>query len=388
MQLFSASWGVLRENKSLMVFPVTASIAGVAVAALFAVPILMAFAEFTTTTDAWGVEQTSVSMSPMGWVLAGIGYVVATYVGTFMNAALIVAANERLTGTGPGTVSSGFQGASAKAGAIFGWVLVSATVGLLLRLLEERLGLVGKLVIGLVGIAWSLLTFLVVPVLVLEHNSTGGTIARSTKLFKTTWGENVVGNIGFGIFGFLLAASAVGLFLVGVATGTTGGMLVMGAIALAWLFVGAQAITAMGGIYRVALYRYAVDGQAPRAFAMFDFDTAFRPKKSSGLFATARSRTVYRSPPGRPGGPRRDPWTKWEPPPPEQVPGEFGIEIPGAAALPGHEAPGAVPAGPPSGVGFAPPVTPAGVPPVGPGMPPTPLQGPPPGRRPGAGSAF
>lgn len=383
MQLFSASWSVLREDKRLMVFPVIAAAAGLGVIAVFAVPILLAFVHFTTTVDAYGVEQTSPSMEPMGWVLTAIGYVVAMYVGTFMNAALIVAANERLTGTGPGTVTSGFRGASEKAGAIFGWVLVAATVGLVLRAVEERLGLIGRFVIGIIGIAWSLLTFLVVPVLVLEHNSTGATISRSAKLFKSTWGENMIGNAGFAVFSFALVLSAGALFFIGVLTGTAAGMILMGIVAVSWLLVGSQVLAAMSGIYRVALYRYAVDGRAPQAYAAFDFAGAFRPKKSSGLFSSSRSRTVYRSAPA--GQPRRDPWKAWEPPAPEQVHGEFGIDIPGAAALPGHPTPQGhptpgptTPGHPASGSaapgssdpGSTPPSGPAGVPPSsGPGAP-------------------
>ncbi|HET8931487.1 MAG TPA: DUF6159 family protein [Acidimicrobiales bacterium] len=346
MQLFSASWSVLREDKRLLIFPVIGVVATMGVVAVFAVPILLAFVHFTPTYDAFGVEQTNASMDPMGWVLTAIGYVIALYVGTFMNAALIVAANERLTGTGPGMVTSGFRGASAKAGAIFGWVLVAATVGLVLRAIEERLGLVGKLVIGLIGIAWSLLTFLVVPVLVLEHNSTGATISRSATLFKSTWGENMIGNAGFAVFTFALVISAMGLFFIGVVTGTVAGMVLMGVIAVLWLLVGSQVLAALSGIYRVALYRYAVDGQAPQAYAAFDFAGAFRAKKTSRLFSSSRSRTIHRSNP--PGQPARDVWKPWTPPAQEPVDGEFGIDIPGATALPGHPAPGHAEAPPPS----------------------------------------
>lgn len=337
MQMFSASWSVLREDKRLMVFPVIGAVAAMAVVAIFAVPVVTTFVDTTTTINEYGMESTHASIQPIGWVVIAVGYVVAMYVGTFMNAALIVAANERLTGTGPGTVSSGFRGASAKAGAILGWVLVAATVGYILRMLEERLGLIGKLVIAMVGIAWSLLTFLVVPVLVLEENSTGRSISRSATLFKATWGENMIGNIGFGLFTFALIVSGFALFMIGVVTGSAAAMVFMGLIAVVWVVIGSQAIAAMSGIYRVALYRYAVDGRPPQAYAAFDFSAAFRPKKSTGLFTSTRSTTVYRSTP--PGQPPRSPWQPWTPPAQEPVNGEFGIEIPGATTLPGHDGP-------------------------------------------------
>lgn len=352
LDLFSASWSVLREDKSLMVFPVVSTLAGLAVVAFFAVPVLAMFVHFSTTYDAFGNAQGHVNVHPIGWALIAVGYVVSMFVGTFMNAALIIAANERLTGTGPGSVSSGLRGAWAKAGPIAAWVLVAATVGYLLRMLEQRMGLIGRIVIGLVGIAWSLLTFLVVPVIVLEETSTGRSISRSAELFKTTWGENVLANAGFGLFGLAVFVGAIALFLIGVLTQTVAGMILMGVIAAIWLLVGLEVIAALSGIYRVALYRYAVDGTPPRAFAAFDFYGAFRPKKSAGLFSSTRSRTVYRSTPrgiGPDGAPRRDPWAEWVPPTEDPIQGAFGVEIPGVDTLPGHERPptGSVPPPPP-----------------------------------------
>lgn len=344
VELFSASWSVLREDKQLVVFPIVSGIAGLAVVAIFAVPVLALFVTVTTTQDITGATHGQVTMHPLGWLVTAVGYFVAMYVGTFMNAALIVAANERLTGTGPGTVASGLSGAWAKAGAFVGWVLLATTVGLALRALEERLGLVGRIVIGLIGIAWSLMTFLVVPVLVLEENSTGRAVARSVALFRQTWGENVIGNAGFGVFTFVLIVSAFVMFLIGAMVGSAVGLVVMGVLAVVWLVIGSQVIAAMSGIYRVALYRYAVDGQAPQAYAAFDFYGAFRPKKSSGLFGAPRTRTVYRS--SNPSGvqvplgqPHRDPWKAWEPPAEDPIQGEFGVEIPGADTLPEHMRP-------------------------------------------------
>jgi amino acid permease len=39
------------------------------------------------------------------------------------------------------------------------------------------------------------------------------------------------------------------------------------------------AVAAMSGIYRTALYRFAVDGQAPPAFANADLGAAFGPRR-------------------------------------------------------------------------------------------------------------
>ena len=343
VKLFSASWSVLREDKALAVYPFVSAITGLIIMATFAVPVLTMYLHTSTTTDAYGQSQLSWHLDPMGWVLTGVGYFVLIYVGIFCNAALIYAANERLTGTGPGTVASGFSGAAARAGAFVPWALVSATVTLVLRALEQRFGILGRIVIAIVGIAWTLVTYLVVPVLVLEGVPTGKAISRSAQLFRGTWGENVIGNVGFGFFNFCVFASGLALFLLGVMAGTATAVIVCGAIALVWFLVASEVLVALAGIYRVALYRYAVDGAAPSAYTMFDFDAAFRPKKKSGLFgfgSSGSSKTVYLSQmkSARPAG---APYQAWQPPSSDPVTdgAAFGISIPGADDLPGTSAP-------------------------------------------------
>lgn len=333
-RLFQASWGVLRDDKRLMLFPLISSIATLAIVASLAYPVWVMRVEHIDG---------SASMSGPGWMVLGLGYFILTYVTIFCNAALIVAANERLTGTGPGTVSSGFAGAWAKAGAIVPWALLSCTVTLVLRALEERSGLLGRIVMSIVGIAWSLVTYLVVPVIVLEGGTMGQALSRSSKLFKHTWGENMIGNAGFGavtVIGFL---GAMALVMLGAMSGSAVLISLTFMIAMVFLFLLFEAVAAMSGIYRVALYRFATDGEPPSAFRQFDFAQAFKPKKR-GLFGSSTATptgTAYRPqfpgygstmnqrlgygqpsypPPGSPGGGVA---------PQSSVDGSFGITIPG-----------------------------------------------------------
>ena len=326
-RLFKTSWAVLREDKALAIFPFISTLATLVIIASFAVPVFVAGVHTKHGFDAATGRATSgLTVSPLGWALIAIGYFVLTYVTIFFNAALIYAANERLTGSGPGTVSSGFAGAKSRAGAILPWALLSATVSLILRMIEERAGFIGRIVISLVGIAWSLVTYLVVPVLILEGTTTGEAISRSSKMFKHTWGENVIGNAGFGIvsFGAFLVAGAI--VVLGLLTGSAVVIALAFVVAVVFLAVAVEVIAAMSGIYRVALYRYAADGQAPQAFDGFDFPGAFRPKKK-GMFGSSGSGSGSSStwaPGANPG------YTAWTPPAeaPSQ-PGSFGITIPG-----------------------------------------------------------
>jgi len=174
-------------------------------------------------------------------------------------------------------VSGALQVANSRLHRLMPWALVSATVSIILSILE-RYGIVGRIVASLVGLAWNLVTFLTIPILVIEDIGVGQAFTRSKDLFKQTWGENVVGQAGLGVLGFLVAIPAILLIFIGVSLGTVG-LVVFGAIGAAWLIVSATVMAALNGIYRTALYRFATTGQVPPDFVGTDFQGAFRPKE-------------------------------------------------------------------------------------------------------------
>jgi hypothetical protein len=175
-------------------------------------------------------------------------------------------ASIRMSGSDP-TIADGFQGAISSFVPILLWSLISATVGLVLRLIEERLALVGRIVASILGLGWSFLTYFAVPVMIFEGKSPGRAIKRSAELFKRTWGESVVGQAGMGVFfGWLGAAGAlpVALALFLAAQGALGAAVATLIIAVAifyWIAL-ATIAAALKGIYNVALYRFASTGQA------------------------------------------------------------------------------------------------------------------------------
>jgi hypothetical protein len=136
---------------------------------------------------------------------------------------------------------------------------------------------VGRFAVGLVGIAWTLVTYLVVPLLVLENVTVGAAIRGSSALFKRTWGENVLGNAGVGLVSMLASLPAIALFAIGAASGGAAGvgLMVLGGL---WLLVVAVVSSALSGIYQTALYRYAASGTVAPAFADADLGQAFPPR--------------------------------------------------------------------------------------------------------------
>lgn len=268
-QLVKASAAVLRSDKELLLFPLVSSVATLLVAATFLVPVI-------------GLRLFEGGNIGVGGAIVGFLFYLSQYfVIFFFNTALVGAAMIRLEGGDP-TLSDGLRIAFGKIGAILGYAAIAATVGLLLKMLEERAGWLGALVVRFIGVAWTFATFLVVPVLVSRDIGPVAAVKESMQLLRRTWGENVVGNAGIGLaFGLLTAAVAVAVvaLVVGAAfaAGATAAIVVgvLGGLAIALL---AAMQAALSGIYSAALYRFAVDGQAPEGFGGGELQAAFRPK--------------------------------------------------------------------------------------------------------------
>ena len=276
-QLAAASWATLRHDKELLVLPLISGVASIAIAATFLVPIGLS----SQGTDAFG--ETTFEPGALQYAAIFLMYVVLAYVAVFFKVALLFGANERMQGGDP-TVGSALSSAMTKAGAILPWAIISATVSVVLRSLQERSGLLGRFVIGLVGMAWAAVTFLVLPILVFEGVGVGEAIKRSTAMLKRTWGENLIVNMGIGLLAFLLCLPGVVLLVAGAATGTALGFGTTVVIAVVWFIAVACWASAMGAVFQLALYRFAVAGSAPGAFATVDLAHAFAPKSGRGGF--------------------------------------------------------------------------------------------------------
>jgi hypothetical protein len=275
--LMKASAAVLRSDKSLLVFPLLSGVCVLLVAASFLIPVGV----MMIGGDHAG-QDFQQRMSAGSYLLMFGFYLVQYFVIIFFQTALTGVALMHLRGE-PTSVGAGFALARAKLPQILGYALIAATVGLLLRMIQERLGLVGRFVVGLIGLAWTVATFLVVPVLASKDVGPIEAVKHSAELLKRSWGENLIGNGGIGIvFGlFLMLAVLVGAALV-VGAAMTHSIV---AIALAVLLVVIGVVllgliqSSLQGIYAAALYRYAEAGEASVGFDQALLQQAFAPKK-------------------------------------------------------------------------------------------------------------
>ena len=273
--LVKASWAVLRADKELVVFPIVSGIASIIVLITFAVPMFLSGLFEAMFAEDFGPARL------VGYVTIFVFYLVLYFVTLFANTALVGEAMIRLDGGDP-TVSDGFRIAWQRVGAIFGYAMISATVGLILRWLAER-GAIGRIVSSLIGLGWNLATFLVIPVLVVEDVGPVEGVKRSGRMLKDTWGEQIAGNISIGlIFGLLIVLTIIaGIFV------TIGLAIVIDSVALIILSIIFFTIVAvvlillnstLSGIYSAAVYRFAAGKDTDAFFGQELVESAFRPK--------------------------------------------------------------------------------------------------------------
>lgn len=274
--LMKASAAVLRSDKSLLVFPLLSGLCTLLVAASFLIPVgVMAI----------GQEQAGQSLErgmSMGAYLLLFGfYLVQYFVIIFFQTALTGAALMHLRGE-PTSVSAGLALARSKWSHILGYALVAATVGLLLRMIQERLGLIGRMVVGFIGLAWTVATFLVVPILASQDVGPVDAVKRSVELLKRSWGENLIGNGGLGVvFGVLMVlAVLLGAALIGGAFALQSIVAIVLAVAVVVLGLTLLGLiqASLQGIYAAALYRYAESGEASVGFDQGLLGQAFQSK--------------------------------------------------------------------------------------------------------------
>ena len=286
-RLIGLCWQVLRHDRELIVFPILSSLALFLVTAVFFIP----FAPLLSTVSE---QSTAAAGAKVGFgelILLFLYYFACYTVIIFANSALIGAALIRLRGGDP-TLRDGFRIAAQRSGTIIGYAFIAATVGTFLHLLDSAsrnrkssivVRIIAAIFTSLFSLAWSLMTYLVVPVLVVENVGPIETIQRSAALLRRTWGEQIVGNISFGLVTFFLFIAVailiapLAMFIIMILGQNLGIFL---AATLYILVLGAFLMTsnALSSIYQAALYLYAAEELDTPHFRRYDFEVAFRSK--------------------------------------------------------------------------------------------------------------
>ncbi len=277
--LARSSWRVLWTDKQLVVFPIVSGIACLLVLASFAAPFFFVPDLFDSLFDNANANNNN-NQTPTWMYVAGAIYAFAFYfcnyfVIVFCNSALVSCAMIRFNGGTP-SLKDGFGMAIRRLPQIAAWAAVSATVGMLLKAIERH-EKVGAIISSLLGTAWTIMTYFVVPVLVVENVGPFKAIVRSIAILKRTWGEALVGGFGLGFFKMLLLIPGFIVLIAGVALCTVSPVAGIPAIiaGVLCLLLAAAVGAALDGVFLTALYQYATDGAIPGEFDRATLGGAF-----------------------------------------------------------------------------------------------------------------
>ncbi|CAM4169467.1 hypothetical protein MB901379_01240 [Mycobacterium basiliense] len=260
--LTGQSWRVLKSDLSpLMIFPLLSTVFAILATAAIWAPTLIVRGVF----DGQQVD----SRDPIFYIAGLATAYLSTFIAIFFNVALAACAVRSMRGEDT-KVSEGVIAAMHRLGPILGWTFVATTVGLILRALEERLPLLGKIAVWLTGAAWAIATFFVVPVVALEGTGPIASLKRSAAVVKARWGESATGAATITVVIWLVsiaivvagAGGAIGFLAIGQPVLAA----VVVAITVAAIIIVSLISSALGQIFRVAVYQYAVSGQAPVGF--------------------------------------------------------------------------------------------------------------------------
>ncbi len=265
-ELTKKSWALLRANRELFRFPIYGGLAAILIVIAFVGP---------------GLYLIDDGQQVAGGLLTAVGLYGASFVAVYFGVALAATADAIFHGK-PATIATGFDVARQRVGAIAGWAALAALVGTVISLIQSS-GSVGEAIIGsLIGAAWSLISFLAVPVITFEGTGPFATLKRSASLFKERWRGQVTGNIAIGgIVGLLGVLPAIlliggGAYLWASDGNGAGAVLVLVGVML--LVVSMLIIQAMRGVFGVALYRFAAEGEVTTGFTQADFESAVKLK--------------------------------------------------------------------------------------------------------------
>ena len=270
LALAKTSWFVLKKDRELMWLPVLSFLVSAALGGA-------ALAVVVVTRSAAPAASGAADGATVGPAAVVVGIAAALALGitsVFFNGALVAGAHERLTGGDP-TVGSSIRRAFGRLAGLVPWALMTTTVGLVLQAMRERAGFLGRIVVDMIGMAWEVVTFLVVPAVVIDEMGAVDGLKRSASLLRQTWGENLIARVGFGLLGFVLVIPAV---IVAVLATSVGAAWVGIPLAVAWVVVVAVVITALNAIFQTALYMYATTGVVPQGFEGSSLSQSFGHK--------------------------------------------------------------------------------------------------------------
>jgi hypothetical protein len=266
-KLTMSSFKILKANKQLIIFPLLSGICLILIIGSFVVAAI--------ASNGWDGETAGEMSSVQYYGLIFLFYVINYFVVVFFNMALIHCTRSYFKGEEV-SVNEGLRFSVSRIGAIFSWAVFAATIGLILRAIQENSGIIGKIITGIIGIVWSVATFFVVPVIAYENLGPIGAFKRSSQIMKEKWGQGLVAGFSFGLIQFL-AFLIIGLPLYFL--GSTVNVFLGLALAFAAAFIIMAILSAAQTIFISAVY-HNINGDVTKHFDQQLVDGLFTQKEN------------------------------------------------------------------------------------------------------------
>ncbi len=278
--LLERSLTVMADNKKLMLFPIVSGVMIIVIALFFFGTLIMGA---VGTAAVAGKSINPESLKNVDAVMAAAVYFFAMFIATFFNVAFYHEIIEALNGR-PVGIRKGLAFAMTKLFPILLWAGFAGAIGYLIKLIEERVGLLGKIMVNIIGLAWSVAAVFAIPVIICEGGSNPiGVLQSSARSLKKAWGETLIGYAGvsLGTLIVLLASALpfVGLILLGstLHMASLSAAAIIGWIVFAVVFIYISNVA--GHVYKCALYLFASTGQTPAGYTPEMMNSAWSFKK-------------------------------------------------------------------------------------------------------------
>lgn len=282
--IFKTSWGVLKRDRELLWLAAASLGATVLVLLLAGLVLLVAgvLASDGTADSSWW-EMPPVALLVLLGLVVSAGLSVSN---AFFHGAIVHGTMERIAGGDP-TVRSALSGARRRLGKIVMWGLVAITISWAITLIQavlEKIRFVGWILSSLIDMAWEVMKFLVMPIIIAENLGPFDSLRRSKEMLKETWGANLVGQAGMGVVAMLLSLPAILVIVLAGAAGLLAVTVLGIAVAVVYLAAVGVLLSALNSVYQTVLYSYAMTGETPDGFTDSDVQTAFGPRKERSGF--------------------------------------------------------------------------------------------------------
>jgi len=265
--LMKSSFNVLREDKKLLLFPLFSGI--------FTLIVLLSFFLPLAAADTFYSSQWIESLpNAVLFILIFLFYLFNYFVILFFNSAAVAYAIDHMRGGNP-TLKGAFLKVQSRLGPLLGWTIIAATIGLVLNTIENQSDAIGKILIALLGLSWTVISFLVLPILIIENKGPIDALKESAAMLKKTWAEQLIGHFSFGLIFALLIIPFV---LIALPLMFMGGVFSL----IGTLFIALCAISlgilqwVLQSIFMGTVYLYVREQYVPSCFSLSQIDKAMR----------------------------------------------------------------------------------------------------------------